>query len=172
MLPTNKQPLFLVIGASCVGKSTACELLFQKEKDYLVMESDLLWHNVYNTPEDNYCEYRRIWMRVAANISQIGKPVVLCGSADPEQFEHQPERALYTGIHYLAIVCDDETLERRMRDGRRVTDGLWIKSSLEYNAWLKKNARITTPPITLLDNSNLSPEETAQIIGEWIAERL
>ena len=55
MKPTNKQPLFIITGASCVGKSTLCEQLFLHEKDYIVMESDLLWNDMYNTPEDDYC---------------------------------------------------------------------------------------------------------------------
>ena len=81
MKPTNKQPLFIVTGASGVGKSTLCEQLFLREKEYIVMESDLLWNNFYNTLDDDYCEYRRLWMRTCANISQIGMPVVLCGCA-------------------------------------------------------------------------------------------
>ena len=50
MQPTRRQPLFLVTGASCVGKSSMCEILFQKEQDYVVMESDLLWEERFNTP--------------------------------------------------------------------------------------------------------------------------
>ena len=172
MEPTNKQPLFIVSGASGVGKSTACELLFQREKDYIVLESDLLWNSVYDTPDDNYREYRKIWTRVAANVAQIGKPVILCGSADPEQFEHLPERELFTNIHYLAVVCDNEALGSRMREGRKITDENWIRNSVTFNAWLKENADKTKPKITLLDNSALSPEETAGKIERWIRERL
>ena len=172
MKPNKKLPLFIISGASGVGKTTACNLLFQNEKDYVVMESDLLWHDVYNTPDDNYCAYRRVWMRVAASISQIGKPVVLCGSADPEQFEHQPEREFFSDIHYLAVVCDDELLESRLRNGRNVTDKNWIRTSLEFNRWLKENAEQTSPNITLLDNSNRTPRQTADKIELWIYERL
>lgn len=92
MEPTKKLPLFLVTGASCAGKSTICELLFQRERDYLVLESDLLWEDRWNTPEDNYAAYRSLWMRVCANVSQGGRPVVLCGCCIPEQFEARPER--------------------------------------------------------------------------------
>ncbi|MBO5256203.1 MAG: AAA family ATPase, partial [Clostridia bacterium] len=110
MTPTNKQPLFIVTGASGVGKSTTCEELFKNEagKPYLVLESDLLWdEDLYDTPEDNYRAFRSIWMHICANVSQCGKPVVLCGCALPEQFESLPEREFFTEIHYLAVVCDD-----------------------------------------------------------------
>ena len=99
MTPTKKLPLFIVTGASGVGKSSLCEELFRRETEYIVMESDLLWEERYNTPEDNYAAYRSLWMRVCANIAQSGKPVVLCGCALPEQFESRPERNLFTEIH-------------------------------------------------------------------------
>ena len=44
MRPTKKLPLFVVSGASGVGKSTLCEILFQREREYIVLESDILWH--------------------------------------------------------------------------------------------------------------------------------
>lgn len=172
MKPTNKQPLFIVTGASCVGKSTICEVLFQRETNYIVMESDLLWQDIYNTPEDDYSTYRRLWMRVCANIAQIRLPVVLCGCAVPKQFESHKERALFSAIHYLAAVCDDDVLEQRMRAGRKVTDEGWIKSSLEFNRWLKENAGKTAPPITLLDTTSLTPQQVAEIADKWIMERI
>ena len=42
MTPTKKLPLFLVSGASCVGKTSLCEELFRSETDYIVLESDLI----------------------------------------------------------------------------------------------------------------------------------
>lgn len=172
MIPTNKQPLFIITGASCVGKTSACSILFHRENDYIVMESDLLWNEHYNTPEDNYCEYRRLWMRTAASIAQIGMPVVLCGCAVPEQFETQPERNYFTNIHYLAVVCDDICMEQRICTGRGISDTDHIKNSKSFNKWLRDYAGQTSPSITLLDNSDITPEETADIIDEWVRKRM
>ena len=169
---TKNLPLFIITGASCVGKSTTCNELFRKEKDYIVMESDLLWNSIYDTPEDNYCEYRRLWMRVCAHISQIGKPVVLCGCAIPEQFENHPERELFTDVHYLAVVCDEGTLEKRMREGRNVSDENWIKSSIDFNAWLKENALKTCPNIALLDTTTLPAKDAAATVDAWILKAM
>lgn len=172
MIPTNKQPLFIITGASCVGKSTLCNELFLNEKDYIVMEADLLWNSIYDTPKDDYNEYNRLWLRVCSNISQIGKPVVLCGCRTPMQVENQPERIYFTEVHYLAVVCDDEVLKDRMCNGRGVKDDDWIKSSLKFNNWFKQNYNKTTPNITLLDTSNISPIVGAEIAQKWICERL
>lgn len=172
MTPTKKQPLFIITGASCAGKSTTCEILFQKEQDYLVMESDLLWEERYNTPDDNYCDFRRLWMRICANIAQIGKPAVLCGCAVPEQFECQPERELFSEIFYLAVVCDEEQLLKRAKEGRKVTEEEWLKSSVDFNNWLIKNGKNAVPPIELLNTTDLTPEEAADAMEQWIQERI
>ena len=172
MSPTKKRSLFIITGASCVGKSIISEVLFQNETDYIVMESDLLWNDIFNTPEDDYRAYRELWMRVCANISQIGKPVVLCGCATPKQFESDNIRSFFTAIHYLAVVCDENQLERRMRIGRGVTDENWVKSSTDFNLWLKENANQTTPNITLLDTSALTPKQAAELADRWIHENI
>lgn len=170
--PSRKQDLFIISGASGVGKSTLCQLLFQEERDYIVMESDLLWQDFYNTPEDDYREYRRMWMRVCASISQIGLPVVLCGCAVPKQFESQPERSLFRRIHYLAAVCGEEALEERLTKGRGVADPDWLESSRSFNRWLKEHAARTEPEITLLDTTALTPRQAAEQADRWIHERL
>ena len=62
MEPNKKLPLFIVSGASGVGKTTMCEILFRRETKYIVMESDILWKEEFNTPEDNYRKFRELWM--------------------------------------------------------------------------------------------------------------
>ena len=46
MQPTKKMPLFRVTGASGVGKSTVCRILFSNETKYIVMDGDLFWKTV------------------------------------------------------------------------------------------------------------------------------
>lgn len=172
MMPDKKLPLFIVSGASGVGKTSACEILFQKESRYIVMESDLLWRDFFDTPEDNYREFRETWMRVCASISQIGLPVVLCGCGLPEQFEECEARAYFSEVHYAAVVCEETSLRRRMREGRGISDETWLESSRHFNEWLKKRAGETVPAITLIDNTNLTPEQTAGKIESWIKENI
>ncbi len=168
MKPTRKQALYIISGASAVGKTSLCELLFQEETSYIVLDSDLLWDSYYDTPEDDYHVFRTVWMRVCASISQIGLPVVLCGCAIPQQFEAKVERELFTDIHYLAVVCSDENLRSRMEEGRKISDQAWIQSSLDFNRWLQDNASNTSPPIRLLDTSDLTPVEAAAEVDAWI----
>jgi adenylate kinase len=168
----KRMPLFIITGASGVGKTTISAQLFQKEKDYMVMESDILWDDSFNVPENNYREYRELWLRMCKNISQIGKPVVLCGCAVPEQFENCLERRYFSEIHYIAIVCAEDILYKRLTEYRGYEDQGYIKVSVDFNAWLKENADKTQPGIQLLDNSNLTVDEAAEIVEEWIYKHI
>ena len=108
-------PLFVLTGASGTGKTTTCLALAAQSKDFVVMESDILWRDELNLSDNDYREYREMWLRVCKNISQAGKSVILCGAGVPEQFERCVERRYFSTIHYLALVCTDETLAERLR---------------------------------------------------------
>ena len=164
-------PLFILTGASGVGKSTVCLELAVKMKDVVVMESDILWRAEFDQPETNYREYRETWLRVCKNISQAGKPVVLCGTAEPTQFEQCTERRYFSKLHYLALICDDHILASRMRRRpTRVTPlkERFIQEQVVFNRWLQNNAQTTEPPMTLLDVSNFTVDETAEKVAQWI----
>jgi len=168
MIANKKLPLFIITGASGVGKSTISEILFQNEEKYIVLESDILWHDIYNTPDDDYRTYRELWLNVCKNISQIGLPVVLCGCAVPKQFEVCLNKEHFTTIHYISLVCQDSVLEKQMTGGRSITDKNWINGSKDFNQWLKDNADKTLPKMELLDITHLELEESATYIDEWI----
>ena len=136
------------------------------------MESDILWSDVYNEPETNYRKYRELWLRLCKNISQIGKPVVHCGCAVPEQFEDCIERRYFSNIYYLAIVADDAVLEKRLRENRGFNDDEYIKQHIAFNQWLKNNADKTQPKMKLLDNSESDLERSVRITNEWIHKSL
>ena len=169
---TKKQPLFMITGASGVGKSSVCNILFRNETKYIVMESDLLWDGVYDTPDDDYHNWRKLWLNICANISQIGMPVVLCGCTTPDQNELHEERKLFTKIYYIAITCNDSELENRMRNGRGINDENYIKSSIDFTNWLIENENNPDYPIKNIDTTLLSPEQAAEAIDKWICERI
>ncbi|MFW6287705.1 MAG: hypothetical protein ACOC2J_03035 [bacterium] len=168
----NRMPLFCITGASGIGKSTICRELFLREKEYIVLESDILWNDLYNTPEDNYREYNELKLRLCKNISQIGKPVVLCGCSTPQGIEVCKERRYFSTVYYLAVVGSDELLRKRLTKGRNVEDNDWVNSSIDFNRWLKENGDKTEPRITLLDITDISKDEAAVLIDSWITERM
>jgi broad-specificity NMP kinase len=168
----KRLPLLLVGGPAGAGKSTAGALLLGKLSEAVLIESDLLWRKEFNTPEDGYNNYFRLWLRLAAHISQSGKPVTIFGAgfAVPHSVEPLPERALFSIVHYLGLTCEDETLKARLRarpTWRDTTDEL-IGEHVKFNHWLKENAAKTSPPVTLIDTTADSLEETAERVASWL----
>ena len=89
--PFLQQPLFIITGPSGVGKTTICLKLVPLLKECVVMESDILWGAFPATPENNYRDYRNMWLRVAKNIGHGVVP--WCYVALPAGARGRPVRA-------------------------------------------------------------------------------
>lgn len=173
--PFLQQPLFIITGASGTGKTAVCLALLSVLKECVVMESDILWGVVPATPEDNYRSYRNVWLRVAKNIGQAGRPVVLCGTALPDQLEDCPERRYFSTIHYLAMVCKDDVLIERLQSRpawRQTHSPEFRENMVQFNRWLRENAHLTNPPMTLCDTSHWPVDETVEEVAAWVRKRL
>ena len=174
--PFLQQPLFIITGPSGAGKTAVCLELVPLVAECVVMESDILWRGaVPATAENNYRDYRNTWLRVAKNIGQAGRPVVLCGTAIPEQFETCPERRYFSTLYYLAMVCDDSLLIERLQQRpqwRGSDSNDIVERMVQFNRWLKEHATTTNPPMTLYDSSCQSIQEITKNIADWIRERL
>ena len=173
--PFRRLPLLLVGGPAGAGKSSVGASLLGELTEAVVIESDLLWRREFDTPEDGYKEYCRLWLRLAAHISQSGRPVVLFGAgfAVPHSVEPLPERRLFNAVHYLGLVCDDDVLTARLRarpSWRNTTDEL-VREHVKFNHWLKEHAATTEPPVTLIDTTSAAITETAALVARWIRER-
>lgn len=51
---------------------------------------------------------------------------------------------------------------------RGVEDPAWVRSSLDFNRWLRQNDPSTAPPIQLLDTTRLTPEQAAERVHQWV----
>jgi hypothetical protein len=167
--PFNYLPLFVLTGPSGAGKSTATLALMGQLPDFVLLEGDIFWRDEFNQPQDGYLVFRNICLRAAKSINQSGRPTVLSGTATPGQYEACPEFCYFDGVHYLALVCEDEELERRLRERpswRQSGSTQFINDMLAYNRWFKENSHLTT----LLDTTNLSVTETAESIKKWLSQ--
>jgi hypothetical protein len=168
-------PLFVITGASATGKTTVCLELSRVLPDCVALECDILWRAEFNQPENDYADFRNTWLRVAKNIGQSGRPVVLCGSAVPGQYESCPERRYLAEIHYLAFVCEDGELVRRLRarpEWRGSGDPKTIEAMRAFNRWFVENADLTQPPMTVLDTTRLTVEQSVAQTVRWVGARL
>jgi broad-specificity NMP kinase len=161
-------PLLVVAGASGAGKTTVCLALAGRVRRAVVLETDVLWGSASFDPADDYRAYRRAWLRIALNVSQAGRPVVLCGFA-PGSLDGLPEARYFAAVRYLALVCDADALAGRLRRRaawRELTDDAFVDRALAFNARL----RATAPD--QLDTTNSTPEETAAHVLRWIEAHL
>ncbi len=164
-------PLFIITGPSGVGKSTLSIELAPQLPRYVCLDSDILWGHVPATPEDDYRSYWNVWLSMAIAINQSGHPVVLFGTTLPGKLEASPYHRYFSAIHYLALICSDETLIQRLLDRpawRRSSNEAFIASMLDFTRWLKEHADTTQPPMTLLDITGQSIEQTAESIARWL----
>jgi hypothetical protein len=161
-------PLFQVTGASAAGKSRVCRELPASLPECVVLDQDILLSGLA------WEEHRRNWLRIAMNVHQGGRSSVFLATNLPEHYEQLPERAWFGEIHYLALVCEGETLRERL--GQRPT---WrgatedrIVEMQAFNTWLKENAAAMKPPMTLLDTTDADASETVAAVAAWIRTRL
>ncbi|WIV58984.1 nucleoside kinase [Amycolatopsis nalaikhensis] len=168
--PFRKLPLFALTGPSGAGKSTLGPLLAARfGGDVVVLEQDVLWTGALR---DDVPAFRAAWLRMAAMLHQNGRPVVLCGTVAPPEFEPLPERAFFSDIHYLALVGSPESLRRRLRarPAWREWDEARIEEMLEFTEWLRKSA--DELGVELFDTTDVSAETAADHAEKWIRARL
>jgi predicted ABC-type ATPase len=173
--PFLQQPLFIMSGASGTGKTTVCLSLISMLLECVVLEKDILWGMVKTSPTEKYSSWSNVWLRIAKNIGQSGRPLVLCGTALPEHFENCPERRYFSTLYYLTLVCDDDLLVERLKhrpEWRMTHTPEVLEDMVQFNRWLKANASLTSPPMTLYDSSHKDIDETVEHVAKWVRERL
>jgi len=170
-------PLLVVSGASGAGKSTVCQQLLGVLDTVVLLDSDILWQPEFNRPEDNYRAFFETWLRMAKNISQSGRPVVLFGAGMgvPENLEACVERRYFSQVQYLALVCSDASLTARLQSRpawRHSAAPAFLDEQLRFNKWFKARGPDVKPTIDLLDTTEVSEQETTRQVRAWITTTL
>ncbi len=170
-------PLFLVGGASGCGKSAVCQALLGEFDEVVVLDSDILWRPEFDQPHDRYRDIFENWLRMCKNIGQSGPPVLLFGAgfAVPGNVETRVERRYFSAVHYLALTCDAGLMLRRLRKRpawRACSSPEYQVAQLEFNRWVREQASLGNPPVSLVDTSRGGVIEAASLVRSWVLERL
>ncbi|SFQ41670.1 Broad-specificity NMP kinase [Amycolatopsis arida] len=171
----HRLPLLALTGPSGAGKSTVGPELARRLADrVVVLEQDVLWTGGLRDDVDGHPTFRATWLRMAAMIHQSGRPVVLCGTVVPPEFEPLPERVFFADIHYLALVADSDVLARRLaaRPAWREWSRPRIEEMLEFNEWLRAEASALRPPVRLFDTTHASRADAVAVVESWVRELL
>jgi hypothetical protein len=164
-------PLLLVTGPSGVGKTAVLHELQRLLPAWDVFDIDILWDSGLN-----WVMVLGNWLRIAQSIAQrpVPNPTILCGTILPERIAACPEHILFREIHWLALLCEPEEHARRLR-ARPAWRG-WteeqIAEHLRFAEWFRTNAATAfEPPLTLLDTTHVTVEQTATQIHDWAVAR-
>ncbi len=170
--PFRYSPLLVVSGASGTGKSAVITRLMGKINSVVILESDIIWRPEFNQPEEGFRNFFESWLRIAFNIGQSGRPVVIFGAGFgvPENLEGLVERRYFLNIKYLALVCDELELKNRLLKRpkwRGITEN-FVQNQIEYNRWFTEIGCKGIPPVDLINTSNVPLEKTVNQVRQWI----
>ncbi len=166
-------PLLIVGGASGAGKSTVLQALTGRVAEAVLLDSDILWRPEFDQPEEGYRRYFETWLRMAKNLCQSGRPVVLFGAGlgVPGNIEPRVERRYFSQVRYLALTASDEAITARLQarpQWRKSADPAFLAAQLDFNRWFVTEAIRGEPPVELLDTTGQPVSETAGQVAAWI----
>lgn len=179
--PYRSEPLLVVTGASCVGKTTTYREI-QGTVDAVVFESDLFWLEPRGDVSTTWravadpARYAFVFL-LCADVAQSGRPVVLFGSGvgDPERSPDGPERDYFARIEHLALTCDPDVLAERIRSRPGFDDAEtpWadVDRQLAANERFREAAR-SRDDYDAVDTTDATPAETVTAVRDWLTARL
>lgn len=167
-----KLPLFVVTGASGVGKSTTVQALQSACRELVCFDSDLFYNIMpHETPED-YMAQTEAMMAFARDVMQCGRPTVWARAGNIDMLDRARGARFFSEIYVLALVCAEEELRRRMTVGRGISDPGWVQSSVDYNRYFMEHSCIGSVPYDTLDVTGLTVSGAASAAGRWMKGRL
>jgi len=161
-------PLFILTGCSGVGKTTTAQELLQRNINFLVLDSDFLFNLMPHKTEEDYKDQAEQILALSKDLMQGGKPVLWTKAGALEHFENAYNLRFFTRVYFLALVCNSKELEKRMREGRHITDYRWINGSIEYNKWFMEKGIISNEKADIFDITGKSVSEVADYVISWV----
>lgn len=161
--PMQILPLFIVTGASGVGKTAVVPVLRRLLPDWVICETDVM-HGA------DWPQVRSNWLRVAHAIAQSGRHTILCGTMLPVDIDQCDHRPFFSQVYYLNLHCDDATRAARLqsRPAWRGCDEAFVEEHRKFAQWLLDHAASDfNPPLVTVDTTYSSTAEVAEQIRDW-----
>ncbi|MEK7100904.1 MAG: hypothetical protein AAB921_02280 [Patescibacteria group bacterium] len=169
---------YFISGVNGVGKSSVMPFL-----RILLPDSTVVDFDSRGVPDGADRAWRIAeathWAHEGVVASASGKMFIVCGFVKPQDFADIPE-SIRSEIKIIVLDADEETVRRRL-NGRYTKDGVFdenqkvigkpVTEFIDGNVWYAKKMREESRDdgLTVLDTSELTPEEVAKKIVEVIS---
>ena len=160
-------PLFILTGCSGVGKTTTAQELQLRETKYIVMDAD-----IFTFLGEDYSARAEQLLHFSKNIMQGGMPLMWTMAGALEKLNEAYNGRFFHQIYFLCLICRDEDLVDRMKNGRGISDERWIEGSLNHNKYLREHDEIDEIPYEKFDITGKNVEEVADYVNDWICSKL
>ncbi len=161
-------PLFILTGCSGVGKTTTAIEVMHRKVDFVILDADMFYGFMPLETDEDYKKWVELIENISKNIMQSGRPVLWTMAGNLDKLHHAYNSRFFSDIHCLALVCDEELLRSRMKEGRKITDEGWIQSSVDYNQYFKTHDKIGDTEFETFDISGKSVSEVADYVITWV----
>lgn len=165
-----KKPLYILTGCSGIGKTVTAREIQKLTTDYVVLDADLFYNIMpHDTEKDDFAQVEQM-ENLSKGIMQCGKPVVWAMAGNIDKLSQTYHYRFFSAIHVLALVCGEESLRKRMTEGRKITNEGWINSSVEYNDFFRTHEKIGEVRYETLDTEGKTVSEAAEAVLSWLRE--
>ncbi|WP_284646594.1 AAA family ATPase [Paenibacillus silviterrae] len=169
----KKIPLFIVTGASGVGKTTVMGELRTTMPEFDVFSTDI--DNFGTTASKlEYQDRFNILFHFANAVAKSGRGTIICGTLMPWAAEKCDTYNKFSEVCFINLHCDDATRNNRLRnrgDKANWTDEK-LKEHEEFAQWLINNAETAyIPPMPTIDTTSPPPSQVAEQIKRYVLSK-
>lgn len=166
-----KLPLFVVTGASGVGKTATVQALQGLTRDFVCLDADFFYNLMPHETQEDYMAQTEQAQALSRDIMQCGRPAVWARAGNIHMLNMTYGARFFDGIYVLALTCPEEELRRRMTEGRNISDQGWIQSSVDYNRYFMEHDHIDTVAYERLDTGGMDVNRAARAVEKWLGQK-
>jgi tRNA uridine 5-carbamoylmethylation protein Kti12 len=167
---TQKLPLFIVTGASGVGKTTVMHELRSNLPEFVLFSTDT--DNFGATARKlEYKDRHNLLLHFAHAVAKSGRGTIICGTFMPWDAEKCDKYNSFSKVCFINLHCDDATRNHRLRN--REDKSMWTEDMLkqheQFAQWLLDNAETAyDPPMPTIDTTTTPPSQVADQIKSYV----
>jgi RNase adaptor protein for sRNA GlmZ degradation len=166
----RKFPLFIVTGASGVGKTTVMQILRDLMPEFVIFSTDI--DNFGTTAAKlEYQDRYNLLLHFAYSVALSGRGTIICGTFMPWDARECDTYNSFSELCFINLHCDDLTRNFRLRN--REDKAMWTDDMLrqheQFAQWLLDHAETEyNPPMPTIDTTSMPPSQVAEQIKRYV----